>query len=1230
MVAGWLKIYRIPCVVLNACESARADAGEQANMARAFLDGGVGNVLAMTFKVSSGAIDLFLRTFYLDLFVAGSSFAQAARSARAGLKTQPLRDARFRRQRELVDWFIPVIYSTGSDFSVVPGSRGAENRPVPVAEGSEYDEVVVGRDFDLLRIERKLLQKKRIFLTAPPGYGKTAFLKWACKIWEATNFRESVLYADLSLETLREPTGLLKFFMDQLPALEEDDDLSDELRDIVMNVLDVPIGQKENALAVFKRLHHRPTILALDGLHTFCLKEHEGLPAIFELIEYLCKYCNDLLVVCVQRDIDSLPVDIGNIHEDFYELPALDMSDSVELYGFALKPDDGSAKVDGTDLEYLFRFSKLVKGIPGAVAILEETREHGWTLEHLMTNIYTHTRNVNAALSRLLLREAGLFAELNALASELTADELAVLIALGMYWDEGPYLKSFTHKLTETFICADQAAIIRVLNLLSKQRYLTVDRKSPARICWIHPLLTVFSRAKAHVLKATGRCIEATELALAVFDHVGDASDSPMLKYFDRRWFLNDIDQQSVFARGLNAEEKVDHERSLQNTTTALLLCGEVEGFPVKDWPAEHFMHFTMHLAGTAHSVETAYLTSKYDTLVSRLQDDVIASTSDPEPRTIRILLAFLVFLILARNFTAKADPGSKTLEHYGTHFDSIATLYKTVCGEDLTLLQAKIQIYMVAKRWDDCEETLLALEALGNYGAPTPAADELRSSIHGALDKDGQFGGSAASTDRIRQKLIAQTKTTLSPEEMSMMKMAVQGARMFHEAKNDPIGRAAVPQLQSKVFMALIGTMKGKPRLFGDKSSYMMAQMLTDESNAQEMIDRMREPAFRLKQLENAADTMNWPEAHQMHLNMEVESFYEGNWMEAAEHHKAALESLGNRTIDGRKVLESSGQVLETAVDLLDFEKFSENKTAEGIKDKYRAALRDYDKHAASIGISEEEQKVVRFGLQNQIDTLEKEPELAERLFDAEQRTVAEADLKKILPYVLSPEGRSEGGKDSMRCSALSAIMRGDPFSDEAIKAAFEIEELAKTSRVARFIFPMHVGVGNRMKVCQDAQRVGNGSEAMKNKEDVFKNLAVIADLQAGLERLGDSEDDVELYRFRPFANNGEAVCTYALAQMQVLENDLVSAIDSYDRLLTKYADGTFDNIKSIAWDFQIATAVNEQLRAKAVLAARERRWRDAKRFCNQYIEKGGMGLQEHLIQMQQLSAAAAANAHN
>ena len=922
--------------------------------------------------------------------------------------------------------------------------------------------------------------------------------------------------------------------------------------------------------------------------------------------------------------MEGLPVDIGNIHEDEYSLPALEISDAMELYGFALKSDDGNARIDSTELEYLFRFSKLVKSIPAAAAILEEAQELDWTLEHFMTNIYTHTRNVNAALSRLVLRESGPFAELDALASGLDADELAVLVALGMYWHEGPYIKSFTHKLTETFICSDQAAIIRVLKLLLKEGYLTIDHTPPARISKIHPLFTVYSRSKAHVLKATGRCIAAADMALAVFDYFVHNDGDDRVRYFDRRWFLNDIDQQSVFTRGLRGQQRDGHERSLQNTATALLLCCEVEDLPVKDWPAEHFMNFTMHLAGTAHAVESAYLTSKYDTLVWRVKMDIIAQAPQaPSPRDVRILLAFNVFLILARNYTAKPDPGSKTLDRYTDHFETTALLYRSVCGEDQMLLQAKTQVYLVARKWDEAEKAMLGLEKLGNEGPSQPSAGELRDSIRDALDKDGNFGGAADSTDDIRQKILALEGTQISPEQLVLMKRALKAARMVGEAKNDPTGALATT-LGGEEFVEMIRTMKGKPRLFGDKSIHAVAQTLTDESSAQELLDRIKDPSFRLTQLENASDTLNWAETHETHLRMEVDSFLGGQWLEAVEHHKAAMDSLGSRPIENRKKLEAGGKILESALDLLDFERFSKVKTAEAAKELYRQKINEYEKYATEMGASEEDKRTVRLGLQSEIDTLEREPESAAVYFDPERRSAAETDLKKILPYVMSPEGRTEGAKDANRSRELLATMRLKPNTEESVKAAFEMEELCKTSKVAQFLCPLHKDLGTRMKVLLDAKRVSEGAENVNGPEDIFKLLAATADLRAGLESLGDTPDDPEFDQLRSMAQNQEAVCLFALARMRSLETDWATAIDTYNLLLRKYADGSFKDIKGIVWDFKVGTAAYEQLVAKAVLAGDNQQWREVMQYCDQYVDGKTLGLKEKLDQMKAVRATA------
>lgn len=58
-VASILQRYQVPFVVLNSCESAIAALGDDANIAKVFCRGGIRNVVAMSFKVSSSASPYF-------------------------------------------------------------------------------------------------------------------------------------------------------------------------------------------------------------------------------------------------------------------------------------------------------------------------------------------------------------------------------------------------------------------------------------------------------------------------------------------------------------------------------------------------------------------------------------------------------------------------------------------------------------------------------------------------------------------------------------------------------------------------------------------------------------------------------------------------------------------------------------------------------------------------------------------------------------------------------------------------------------------------------------------------------------------------------------------------------------------------------------------------------------------------------------------------------------------
>lgn len=96
---------------------------------------------------------------------------------------------------EVDDYLIPVLYEQDiqTDPScILPASTGAATMALGTSRdklGHEPRTVMVGRDFDLLRVETILtLQSNIIELTGMLGCGKTHFLQHASRWWKATNF----------------------------------------------------------------------------------------------------------------------------------------------------------------------------------------------------------------------------------------------------------------------------------------------------------------------------------------------------------------------------------------------------------------------------------------------------------------------------------------------------------------------------------------------------------------------------------------------------------------------------------------------------------------------------------------------------------------------------------------------------------------------------------------------------------------------------------------------------------------------------------------------------------------------------------------------------------------------------------------------------------------------------------------------------------------------------------
>lgn len=114
-----LSDYGITMVVLNACKSANTDYGEDGNVAKTLTTWGVKNILAMSFEVLKSSAKLFLTSFYQHLISEELDFSASASLARHAIRRDPTRTSRFNFSLPIVDWFVPVVYCSGSPMQTV-------------------------------------------------------------------------------------------------------------------------------------------------------------------------------------------------------------------------------------------------------------------------------------------------------------------------------------------------------------------------------------------------------------------------------------------------------------------------------------------------------------------------------------------------------------------------------------------------------------------------------------------------------------------------------------------------------------------------------------------------------------------------------------------------------------------------------------------------------------------------------------------------------------------------------------------------------------------------------------------------------------------------------------------------------------------------------------------------------------------------------------------------------
>ncbi|NJM74395.1 MAG: CHAT domain-containing protein, partial [Scytonema sp. RU_4_4] len=181
----------VPIFVLNACKSAQEGEAKFSSVATRLVSLGAKGVVAMAYNVQAEAAKHFMGRLYGE-FVAGASLSNAVAAGRKAVLNQPQRPSP-KGDKPLRDWLVPVLYQQEPYTPFLPKN----NIDVPdiddlLVETSHVTSLhgfpeegaygFIGRDYDILRLERGFRQNNIVLLQGMGGVGKTelacGFARW--------------------------------------------------------------------------------------------------------------------------------------------------------------------------------------------------------------------------------------------------------------------------------------------------------------------------------------------------------------------------------------------------------------------------------------------------------------------------------------------------------------------------------------------------------------------------------------------------------------------------------------------------------------------------------------------------------------------------------------------------------------------------------------------------------------------------------------------------------------------------------------------------------------------------------------------------------------------------------------------------------------------------------------------------------------------------------------------
>ncbi|MCA2719186.1 tetratricopeptide repeat protein [Microcystis sp. M169S2] len=369
-LANLLTGKNIPICILNACQSAKQISQEsedyrETSLGSRLMTAGMQAVVAMGYSVTVSAAKLMMKPIYQQL-LNGKDLTEAMRKGRLELFNNKQRRAYYNTIIDLEDWLLPVIYCRGKiNLNLRPFTPEEEEKywehignqyvfPLP-----EYG--FVGRDLEILKMEKALLKHNILLLKGMGGTGKTTLLNYLREWWQKTNWATHIFYFGYDRKAW---------------TLEQ---IVHEIGQVIYNRFEQASFQAMNLKARVKKLEQKlrseAYILILDNLESVTgqpLAIQNTLPENEreEIAEFLKNLVGGKTKVILGSRSEETWLQRRTFKENIYHLQGLDQESRTELAERILERQAKGRKNAIKKDDYFKRLMKLLAGYPLAMEVV--------------------------------------------------------------------------------------------------------------------------------------------------------------------------------------------------------------------------------------------------------------------------------------------------------------------------------------------------------------------------------------------------------------------------------------------------------------------------------------------------------------------------------------------------------------------------------------------------------------------------------------------------------------------------------------------------------------------------------------------------------------------------------------------------------------------------------------------------------------------------------------------